>query len=193
MSPIETVAFVLGIVNVTLVVRRSLWNYPFGLAMVAVYGVVFFDAKLYSDVLLQVFFFVVNLYGWVLWRRAAAIEGAVRVVMLTGRARLGWLGATAVLTVCWGCAMHRFTDASYPFWDAAVAIPSVVAQILLSRRLLENWAVWIAVDLIAIPLYAAKDLWLTSILYVVFLGLASWGFRSWWRDGRRPVAAPAGV
>ena len=185
MSPIEIVAFVLGILNVTLVIRRSLWNYPFGLAMVAVYGVVFFGAKLYSDALLQVFFFVVNLYGWILWHRAAATEGRVRVLLLTGRARLGWLSATVLLTACWGYAMHRFTDASYPIWDAAVAIPSVVAQILLSRRLLENWAVWIAVDLIAIPLYAAKGLRLTAVLYLVFLALAIWGYWSWWRDSRR--------
>lgn len=186
---LELIAFLLGVANVALVVRRSMWNYPFGLAMVTLYAVVFYRTRLYSDALLQLFFFVVNVYGWVLWRRAAEAEGAIRVLLLSGGARAGWLLAGAVLTVCWGYAMHRLTDASYPYWDAAVAIPSVIAQLMLSRRLLENWVIWIGVDLLAIPLYAAKELWLTAILYGVFLVLASWGLASWWRAGAdRPVA-----
>lgn len=184
---LELIAFLLGVANVALVVRRSMWNYPFGLAMVTLYAVVFFRTRLYSDALLQLFFFVVNVYGWLLWRRAAASEGAIRVLLLSGRARAGWLLAGAGLTVGWGYAMHRLTDASFPFWDAAVAIPSVIAQLLLSRRLVENWVIWIGVDLLAIPLYAAKELWLTAILYGVFLVLASWGLASWWRA--RPARA----
>ena len=178
---IELIAFVLGVANVALIVRRSMWNYPFGLAMVTLYAVVFFRTKLYSDALLQIFFFVVNVYGWMLWRRAEMAEGDIRVLLLARAARLRWLAGGAVLTLCWGFAMHRFTDASFPYWDAAVAIPSVVAQILLSRRVLENWLIWIAVDMLAIPLYAAKQLWLTSGLYAIFLALATWGLVSWWR------------
>src|SRR3546814_427665 len=77
MSPIEIAAFVLGVVNLVLLVRRSIWNYPFALAMVALYAQVFFAAKLYSDALLQIFFFVVNLYGWWQWRRSQAHEGDI--------------------------------------------------------------------------------------------------------------------
>ena len=186
---LELIAFLLGVANVALVVRRSIWNYPFGLAMVTLYAVVFFQTRLYSDALLQLFFFVVNGYGWVLWRRAAAAEGAITVLLLSGAARARWLLAGAALTVGWGYAMHRLTDASYPYWDAAVAIPSVIAQILLSRRFLENWVLWIAVDLLAVPLYAAKALWLTASLYGVFLVLASWGLVSWWRGGPSRSAA----
>ena len=181
---IELIAFVLGVANVALIVRRSMWNYPFGLAMVTLYAVVFYRTRLYSDALLQLFFFVVNFYGWALWRRAEADEGDIRVLLLSGKARVCWIIGAAVLTVAWGYGMHRFTKASYPYWDAAVAIPSVVAQILLSRRVLENWLIWIAVDLLAIPLYAAKQLWLTSGLYAIFLILATWGLVSWWRAGR---------
>ena len=185
MSPIEIAAFVLGVANVTLVVRRSLWNYPFGLAMVTLYAWVFFEAKLYSDALLQGFFFAVQLYGWVNWARSKADAGEVRVGRLGASERAAWLGGIVVGTFAWGAAMHRFTDAALPWWDAAVAITSVAAQILLSRRRIENWVLWIAVDLMAIGLYAAKDLWLTALLYVIFLALSVWGLFDWRRAEAR--------
>jgi len=186
-SAIEAVAVLLGLVNVWLVVRRSVWNYPFGLLMVLLYARIFFEAKLYSDALLQIFFLVVQLYGWWNWTRSRAESGEVRVLRLGTSERLLWAGACAAATLGWGALMSAYTDASYPWWDASVAIPSVAAQILLSRRFVENWWLWILVDLLAIGLYAAKDLWLTAGLYCVFLCLATWGLLAW----RRAAAVPA--
>lgn len=174
-------AAILGLVNVTLVVRRSLWNYPFGLAMVSLYGWIFFGEKLYSDALLQIFFVAVNLYGWWNWTRSKAETGQVRVEVLSPRARLGWTVACAVLVVGWGAMMHRVTDAHFPWWDGAIAMLSVVAQYLQSRRYLESWVLWIAVDLLAIPLFATKGLVLTAGLYTVFLSLCVWGLSDWAR------------
>ncbi|MES1973218.1 MAG: nicotinamide riboside transporter PnuC [Pseudomonadota bacterium] len=189
MSSIEMIAVALGIVNVALVVRRSLWNYPFGIVMVALYAHIFFGARLYSDALLQLFFFVVQIYGWAHWSRAAAAAGEVRVERLGPRARLAWCAGSVVATALWGWGMHRFTDAAFPWWDAAVAILSVAAQLLMSRRFLENWVLWIAVDLLAIGLYAAKDLWLTAGLYGVFLLLSIWGLLGWRGAERRMAMA----
>ena len=184
MSPLELAAVLLGVVNVTLVVRRSLWNYPFGLVMVALYAIIFREAKLYSDALLQVFFFVVQIYGWANWSRSAADTGEVRVERLAPTTLVRALIGSGVAIVGWGWGMHRLTDAAYPWWDGAVAVLSVVAQVMMSRRLIENWLWWIAVDLLAIGLYAAKDLWLTAGLYVVFLVLATWGLIDWRRAER---------
>jgi nicotinamide mononucleotide transporter len=189
MSPIETAAFVLGVVNIVLLVRRSIWNYPFALAMVALYAHVFFTAKLYSDALLQIFFFIVNLYGWWQWRRAEAREGDIRVEVMGGAERLGWAAGCVVGIALWGWLMHRFTDASYPWWDAGVAIVSIAAQIMLAKRRLENWVLWIGVDIVSIGLYAAKGLWLTMVLYAVFLVLAAWGLIDW--RNTRQAAGPA--
>jgi nicotinamide mononucleotide transporter len=189
MSSIETVAFVLGVINIVLLVKRSIWNYPFALAMVALYARVFFAAKLYSDALLQVFFFAVNLYGWWQWRRAETREGDIRVELMSIRARLGWTAGCAAGIAGWGWLMHRFTDASYPWWDAGVAIVSIAAQIMLAKRWLENWVLWIGVDVVSVGLYAAKGLWLTMVLYAVFLALAAWGLIDW-RNTRR-TAGPA--
>ena len=186
---LQAIAVVLGLINVGLIVLRSLWNYPFGIVMVVLYAYIFFDARLYSDALLQIFFFVIQIYGWLHWARVAAQTGDVAVVRLTPRLQLAWLIGCAVATVIWGWGMSHFTNAAYPWWDGSVAILSVAAQLLMSRRFLENWVLWIAVDLLAIGLYAAKDLWLTAGLYGVFLLLAIWGLFGWRGAERRMAAA----
>src|SRR6476646_6664105 len=111
MSWLEWVAAGLGVINVFLVVRRSVWNYPFGLAMVALYFFVFFEARLYSDALLQIFFFVVQVYGWVNWVKARNASGEVPVGRLTARARAGWVLGTVLASLVWGIGMARYTDA----------------------------------------------------------------------------------
>jgi nicotinamide mononucleotide transporter len=179
MSPIEAAAALLGLVNVALVVRRSMWNYPFALAMVSLYAWIFFHEKLYSDALLQPFFFVVNLYGWWNWSRSQADTGEVRVEHLGHAARLGWLGGVVAASLVWGALMHRYTDAAFPWWDGSIAMASIAAQILQSRRRWESWLLWIAVDIAAVPLFAVKGLWLTAALYLVFLALSVWGLIHW--------------
>lgn len=181
MSPIEVIASLLGLINVALVVRRSMWNYPFALAMVALYAWIFFHEKLYSDALLQCFFFAVNLYGWANWARSRAEAGEVRVETLGGGARVAWLAGCAAVTLAWGFAMHRFTDAAWPWWDGSIAVLSIAAQILQSRRNWECWVLWIVVDLLAVPLFAVKGLWLTAGLYAVFLALSALGLIEWKR------------
>ena len=189
MSLLEAIAVALGLINVVLVVRRSLWNYPFGIVMVVLYAHIFFDARLYSDALLQLFFFMVQIYGWVHWARVAAQTGDVAVARLKPRAQFAWVIGCAVATAIWGWGMYRFTNAAYPWWDGGVAILSVAAQLLMSRRFLENWVLWIAVDVLAIGLYGAKDLWLTAGLYGVFLLLSIWGLIGWRGAERRMAMA----
>ncbi|MGQ0661266.1 nicotinamide riboside transporter PnuC [Sphingosinicella sp.] len=188
MNWLEWVAAGLGVVNVALVVRRSVWNYPFGLAMVSLYFVVFTEARLYSDALLQIFFFVVQLYGWRNWVRAKAAAGEVPVAVMGGRERIVWVIATLAASLAWGTGMARFTDAAAPIVDAGVAGFSIAAQILMARRRLENWIVWIGVDVVAIGLYASRGLALTAGLYFLFLLLATVGFFEWRRALRAQQA-----
>ncbi len=178
-SPIEAAATLFGLINVTLVVRRSMWNYPFALAMVSLYAWIFFGAKLYSDALLQLFYIAVNLYGWWNWARSRADTGEVQVEQLGSAARMGWLAGCVIASALWGAMMHRYTDAAFPWWDGGIAMFSVAAQILQSRRHWESWLLWIAVDIAAVPLFAVKGLWLTAGLYLVFLALSVWGMIQW--------------
>lgn len=183
MDPLEAVAALLGLINIALVVRRSVWNYPFALAMVTIYAWIFSrpDVRLYSDALLQLFFFAVNIYGWVHWSRVQAAAGDVPVRWLARRGRLLVGLAIAGATAFWGLAMARLTDAALPFWDAFIAMASIAAQILLARRFVDNWAIWVAVDVVAIGVYANKNLPLTALLYCVFLAMSVWGWIGWQR------------
>lgn len=185
MSALELAAAVLVLVNIALVARRSIWNYPFGIAAVTLYAIVFWGARLYSDMLLQGFYLLLNLYGWWHWQRSRAASGEVVVLRLGALARIGWIAAAAAATLGWGALMHRFTDAAAPWWDASVAMISIAAQILMARRFVENWVLWILVDLIAIPLFAARGLWTTAAVYVLLLGLSLWGLIDWLRAERR--------
>lgn len=187
MSPLEILATLLGVANIVLIVRRSIWNYPFALAMVSLYAVIFFEAKLYSDAGLQLFFLAVNLYGWWAWSRNRAEAGEVVVEHLGPAGLAGWIAASLLAILGWGTMMARLTDASYPYWDGSVAMLSVAAQILMTRRYLENWHWWIVVNAVSIPLYLRKDLNLTAGLYGLFLVLAIWGLIEW-RRAERPAA-----
>jgi nicotinamide mononucleotide transporter len=185
---LELLATALGLLNIVLLVRRSVWNFPFGLAMVALYARIFFAARLYSDALLQVFFFAIQLYGWWAWTRAAG-GGPVEVRRLTASARAVWAGGIVLLSLLWGAAMHLRTDAAFPWWDASIAVTSIAAQILLARRCIENWVLWILVDVAAIALFLVKGLVPTALLYLAFLILSAVGLRAWARAEHEQAGA----
>ena len=178
MSPLEVVAVCLGVANIVLLIRRSVWNYPVGIVMVSLYGWIFFHARLYSDVLLQGFFFVVQIVGWVAWLRKREADGSVMVERASRRQLLLAELGTAMGVAALGLTT-RLLGAAYPFWDATVASASVAAQLLLTWRRIENWLWWIAADSVAICVYFAKGLYLTSGLYGLFLVMAVVGYRSW--------------
>jgi nicotinamide mononucleotide transporter len=184
MGGIEIVAAALGVINVLLVVRRSSWNYPFGIVMVALYFFVFWNAKLYSDALLQVFFFVIQIYGWWAWVHARQVDHGVAVSWMSSGRRARWLTGTFMAAVLWGTGMARFTDAAAPYVDATTAGLSIAAQCLQSLRHVESWALWIAVDVIAVGLFAWRGLLVTSALYGLFLVLAGVGLFEWRRKAR---------
>lgn len=187
---LESVATVLGVACVALAARRSVWTFPTAIGSVTLIAFVVFEARLYSDALLQGFFIVANVYGWINWLRAREQSGEVTVERMSGAARIGWAVGWVVATFAWGAAMHALTNAAYPWWDAAIAIASVAAQLLMARRKIENWVVWIAVDLATVPLYLTKGLHLFAGLYVIYLALACWGLIDWRRAEHRTAAEP---
>lgn len=188
---IEVAAFVCGVANIILLTRRSIWNYPFGIVTVSLWGIVFFEAKLYSDVLLQIFFVVVQIYGWAHWLNRRDNTGHVIVTRITARSAIVYGCVAVAITGLLGGFMGTHTDASFPYWDASVAALSVVAQIMLARRLLENWLVWIIVDIDAVALYATKEIYPAAALYVIFLIICVIGYINWRRAWRTGVTVEA--
>jgi nicotinamide mononucleotide transporter len=182
-SPLEIIAVILGLANIALIVRRSLWNYPFGIAMVSLYFFIFIEARLYSDALLQIFFLVLNLYGWLNWSGARTQDEGVPVRWLGMPGFLVWAAVGIATSALWGWLMHRLTDAA--------AMLSIVAQLLMARRYIDNWTFWIIVDCLAIPLYSTKGLHLTAGLYIVFLLFSLAGLIEWMRAHRKSRIAIA--
>jgi nicotinamide mononucleotide transporter len=177
-SNAELIGFVLGVANVYLLTQQNIINFPIGIAMVAMFFVVFIEYKLYADAWLQVYFIVVNFFGWWAWLKAGPNRTKLKVRdsnwWIIGLTAIGVVIATIILT-----PILREHHGSYPVWDAFSTSLSLGAQLLLSFKLIENWFMWIVADLIYIPLYFYKDLYFTTILYVIFLGLCVLGYREW--------------
>lgn len=188
MSPLELTAAALGLVNIVLIARRTVLNYPFGIVMVVLYAVVFARARLYSAAGLQGFFLASQLYGWWYWRRSHTGTGPVPVATLPRREAAAFAAAGVAGTLALGLAMSRLTDAAAPWWDAGNAAWSMVAQLLTDRRHVESWPLWIAIDGLSVWLYASHGLPATAALYAVFGGLAAWGWIEW-RRAAPPAAA----
>ena len=178
---LEQIAAACGLANIYLTVRQNIWSWPIGAVMVSLYIYIFFEAKLYSDAGLQIFFLVMQFYGWYQWTRGPVVHSrSLSAVQRLGRR--GWLwtgGGTAAATAGLGTAMHRYTDAALPYPDAFTTTLSVIAQFLLTKKYLDNWTLWIIADVVYIAVYSIKALYWTAGLYVVFLALCIKGYRDW--------------
>lgn len=185
-SALDRANLVLGVVGVWLMVRRTLWAFPVGLAAVTVQGVLFWRARFPADALLQIFFFVTLAWGWWNWARggrAAAGAGTEKselpVTRLPGRGRLVTLGLATGAMVGWATTIGPWMGAAMPWRDAFIAMFSVAAQVLQARKNVENWPLWLAVNGVAIVSYASATLAFTAFLYAIYLGLAVAGWRAW--------------
>jgi nicotinamide mononucleotide transporter len=181
MNGLELVASILGIISVWLVVKRDVRAFPIGIAMVLLYIIIFYRARFYSDVLLQVAYVVLQAHGWYVWTHSErpADEDRIVPLRLSGRQWSWSLAAIAVGTLCLGSIMHALTDAALPWIDALTTSISLTAQVQMNRRYLENWLLWIVADIIYLYQYSAKALYLTTGLYAIFLIMAIIGYREW--------------
>jgi nicotinamide mononucleotide transporter len=185
----EIAGAALGLIQIWLLVRRSVWNFPVAMVMVSLIGVTLFEARLYSEAGLQAFFFVVNAIGWYQWRAVEIAGHHVPVGWMRWSSRAVWTAITALLSVSLGWVMHRFTNAALPFADSAVAGASVAAQLLLNFRRIENWVLWILIDVISVTLYLYRDLHFLAALYLAFLVISVIGLRQWIAAGKGQTAA----
>ena len=179
LAMLEWVAAGFGVINITLLIWRTVWNYPFGMIMVALYIFVFWEKRLYAEAGLQVFFFLAQAWGWWLWLKAGGHDSRVPVRWLDNMSRMVWVTATLAVSLNLGWVMHRFTDAVMPFADSAIAGASVSAQILLAFRRIENWILWIVIDIASILLYINRGLHPTAGLYGGMLVMSLLGLKEW--------------
>jgi len=179
MTVLEWVAAGLGVINIALLIFRSVWNYAFGIASVAIYIFIFFESRLYAESALQVFFVLAQAWGWWLWLKVGDEDSRVPVRWLDWQSRVVWLAGAAALSLNLGWIMHRFTNAAMPYADSAIAGASVAAQILLAYRRIENWVLWIVIDVAAVLLYINRGLYPTAGLYGGMLVMSLIGLKEW--------------
>ena len=186
-DPLEVAGVVTGVACVWLAARNSIWNFPIGIINGGIYLLVFKQARLYSDAGLQLAFIALLVYGWVKWLRGSAGSDAAAAPALpithTPRRLATWLtGAGLLYALGAGFLFSRHTNAALPYWDSTTTAISLAAQVLLSRRNLENWLLWVGVDVAYVGMYWHRSLYLTSALYALFLVLAAYGYWQWRRE-----------
>jgi nicotinamide mononucleotide transporter len=178
-GPLELAANGFTAAAIVLAGRNSVHTWWTGIVGCTLFALLFAQSRLYADVLLQLFFIASGAWGWWQWLRGAS--GTPLPISKASLSSLLWsVPAGLAATVAYGAVLHAFTNAYAPFLDSAVLVFSVIGQVLMMRRRIENWAFWLLVNTIAAPLYFSRGLYLTAALYAGFWinALASW---LWWR------------
>jgi nicotinamide mononucleotide transporter len=191
---LEWTAAIITAMSVYLAARENIWNWPTAIVSVAMYTIVYVRSGLYSDAGLQVFYLVISFYGWYEWLYGG--EGRTELHVNRASAKM-WAWCAAVGLLFWladATVMSRVSGVAFPWIDAATTTVSLVAQWMMTRKLLENWILWIAVNVVYVPMLLVKHLYPTAALYAVLLLLAIKGLVDWRRSyqaTRAPAPAPA--
>jgi len=178
-SLVEWIGAAAGLACVWLVARANIWNWPVSILNTTLYFVVFLRASLYADASLQVVFTALGLYGWWSWRFGGALGGELAIRRATRVEALVAALASLAGTALSALVLAGATDSPVPIWDSSVLVLSLAATWAQARKILESWWVWILVDVISVPLYVARDLYPTALLYTLFLALCVVGLRHW--------------
>ncbi len=193
-SPFELVGLVSGVVCVWLLIRQNIWTWPIGLLYAAVSVLVFYRTRLYADVLLHIFYVGMNAYGWYYWlsggeeRRQAEDLDSLPIAFTPPAAWVPIVALTAAGIVSLGWLLGTYTDADLPYWDGATTAMSFTAMWMTARKYIENWGVWLVVDVLATGIYLYKGIEPYAVLYGVYIGMAVWGWLSWRAAQRRQAA-----
>ena len=169
-----------GILCVWLAAKNNIFNWPIACVSVIIYIFIFFEGKLYADAGLQVYFLVTNIYGWYYWSKQRNNPTLERpVINITKNEILLSIVGVIVFTLALGFTLFKKTDASFPFIDSFCTACSLVAQLFLARKVIQNWLIWIFVDIIYVGVYFSKDLYATGLMYLLYIGIATMGYLDW--------------
>lgn len=186
-SYVELIGTVAGMISVYFAARSNVLTWPTGIVNEIFFFALFFQLRLYADMFLQVFFFVVTIYGWHNWRRNS---GELKVTACTRRQHGVIVSSIAVTTILFGLLFRSIHvllpglfvhEAAFPFADSFIMVSSVAATWLLARKKMESWLLWIAVDAVAVVVYGLKSTWILSGEYLIFMVIAAFGYYNWRR------------
>jgi nicotinamide mononucleotide transporter len=178
---LEVFGVITGTLCVYLAAKNNILNWPTAIVSVVIYIFIFYDARLYADMGLQVYFLGMNIYGWYYWSRRTT-EHKVPIASITKKQLLLSFAGVVFFTLILGTLLYRSTDASFPYIDSFCTACSLIAQVFLARKVLQNWLIWILVDAVYVGVYISKDLYLTAGMYALYIYIAALGFIEWRRE-----------
>lgn len=209
LSWIEAVGTLAGLLCIWLASLEKISNYAFGLINVTLFAVIFFQIQLYASLLLQLFFFAANIYGWYAWSRQTAQNEAVLQIRWLPRGKaIVWLvicalaiglmtlfidpvftfltriAVTVMQAVGLNVAMPELQPDAFPFWDACLMVLSIVAMVLMTRKYVENWLLWVVVNVISVVIFALQGVYAMSLEYLILTFIALNGSRMWINSAR---------
>lgn len=186
LSYVEFLGTLFGLLSVWLAAKENIMTWPTGLINVICFFAIFYQVNLYSDMFLQIYYFMTSIYGWITWKNQN--KNAKPISLMTNKQRIITLMLIKISTIILGFFVKNIhllfpklfsIPASYPYADTFIAVSSVIATVFLAKRILENWILWITVDIVCVFVYAKKHIYLISIEYAIFFLLASYGLFLW--------------
>jgi nicotinamide mononucleotide transporter len=194
-SKLELTGVVTGLLCVYLAAKNNIWNWPFAIISTAIYIFVFAEAALYADMGQNVYLLLINIYGWYYWSRQPADAPKVPVVHITRKQVALLLSIAALATPALGFLLVKlapllhYQPAAFPYLDSFCTVISLTAQVFMARKVLENWLIWIFVDIIYVGIYLSKGLQPTAFMFGVYAILALVGYIDWRKAYKQQVAA----
>ncbi|MEH6532458.1 MAG: nicotinamide riboside transporter PnuC [Photobacterium frigidiphilum] len=210
MSWIEAVGTVFGLLCIWYASQEKTINYVFGLINVSLFAIIFFQIQLYGILMLQLFFFCANIYGWYAWTRPSSEDGDMLEVRWLNKQKMAFTAAVSVAAIAimtvfidpiffalanisvdvlntFGADLARpeLSPDAFPFWDSVMTVLSIVAQILMTRKYVENWMLWVVINMISVCIYAAQGVYALSIEYAILLFIAANGSRQWMKTAKQ--------
>jgi nicotinamide mononucleotide transporter len=186
-NKIELLGAILGIAYIFFSIRQNILTWPTGLLASALYVWVFFQAKLYADMGLQVYYVGISIYGWYFWLNGKKEIKTHKLRVKQTPIKL-WIKLLLISIVLYFGILYlllNFTDSDVPYMDSITTALSIVATWMLARKYLEHWLIWIVVDAFSAGLYVYKNLWATVILFLVYTVMAVMGYIEWRKDFRK--------
>jgi nicotinamide mononucleotide transporter len=178
-SPVELIAVCFGLLSVWSMKKESILAFPFGIINVLIYAYICFISKLYAYAGINIFYFVMSVYGWYNWLRTGSEEEKIKITESSGKENIWNSFAILVFFVILWIGLKRYTDSVVPVWDAITTAIYILGMWLLARKKIENWILWIAGDFISIFLFAYEKLYFSSFQFLVFTIIAVLGYMEW--------------
>lgn len=181
------IAFISGILAVVFLIKENIWTWPFGILYTIISLFVFYESQLYGDLILHIFFLILNIYGWVHWVQGKSkVDAELPVTQLALKPALIYVGISGLMVFLFAQFLIKLPDwfvgiepASLPYWDSTTSMLSVTAMWLTARKRIDNWYYWLLIDILASGIYFYKGLYFYAFLYLIYIGMAVAGYRAW--------------